>query len=123
MWHTHTNISGEKGAKPVEVRVEGCDNLPCTLKRGEDIVAEVDFLAGKIITFLSSGTSYNFFQLSLFLWVIWKLLKLFTFYNNNIVKINYVYEWAWEGQKLGSQGNYYLDTVNSTLLMDRNGSV
>jgi hypothetical protein len=56
------NISGEKGVKPLEVRVKDCEELPCTIKRGENIVAEVDFVAGKIITFLLSATTYNFFN-------------------------------------------------------------
>jgi hypothetical protein len=59
---TYTNISGEKGAKPVEVRVKGCENLPCTIKRGENIVAEVDFTAGKIIYFLLWATFYMLFN-------------------------------------------------------------
>jgi hypothetical protein len=59
---THTNISGDKGAKPKEVRVAGCEDLPCTIKRGESIAAEVDFVAGKIITFLLSDISYIFFN-------------------------------------------------------------
>jgi hypothetical protein len=47
---TCTNISGEKGPSPKEIRVKDCDDLPCTIKRGEDVIAEVDFVAGKKAT-------------------------------------------------------------------------
>ncbi|PNF29458.1 hypothetical protein B7P43_G04564 [Cryptotermes secundus] len=44
---------GDKGPKPIEVRVKGCDELPCIIKRGENIVAEVDFVAEKSVESLN----------------------------------------------------------------------